>query len=97
MTPRTWDCERFTTQTASFVQGRQGTHVRFNYFGHHTDDFNNDITPANVRWLMRYLGRITDAQLRSGLKASGATPAQTACFTSQLRKRIAQLRRVAGR
>jgi hypothetical protein len=79
------------------VQGRQGTHVRFNYTGQHTDDFKNDITIANVRWLMRYLGRITDAQLRSGLKASGATPAETTCFTPQVRKRITQLRRLVGR
>jgi hypothetical protein len=97
LTPKTWDCERFTTQTPSFVQGRQGTHVHFNYTGQHTDDFKNDITIANVRWLMRYLGRITDAQLRRGLKASGATPAEAACFTPQLRKRITQLGKVAGR
>jgi hypothetical protein len=42
---------------------------------------------------MRYLGRITDAQLRSGLKASGGTPAEMACFATQLRKRIKQLQK----
>lgn len=89
--PKTWDCGRFTTQTSTFLQGRKGEYLRFGFFGQHTQDFSNDITPANVRWLMRYLGKITDAQLRSGLKASGATPQEAACFATGLRKRIKQL------
>ena len=94
--PQTWNCERFTTQTKPFLQGRQGNHVRFGFTGQHTNDFKNDITIANVRWLMRYLGRITDTQIRGGLRASGATPAEIACLATQLRKRIKQLRQVAG-
>ena len=46
-------------------------------------------------WLMRYLGRITDTQLRAGLRASGATPDETECFTRAVRARIDELRRVA--
>jgi hypothetical protein len=97
LTPQTWSCDRFTAQTASFVQGREGIHVRFNFTGQHTDDFKNDITVANVRWLMGYLGRITDGQLRSGLKASGAAPADVTCFATQLRKRITRLRTIVGK
>ena len=96
LTPKTWNCERFTMQTKAFLQGRQGMHLRFGYTGQHTEDFKNDITPANVRWLMRYLGRVTDAQLRSGMKASGSTAAETACLATQLRQRISQLRAAAG-
>jgi hypothetical protein len=91
MKPKTWDCARFTAQTPTFVQGRAGPYWRFGFTGHHNNDFKNDITTKDVRWLMLYLGRITDAQLRSGLKASGATPTQAACFATQLRKRINQL------
>jgi hypothetical protein len=97
LTPQTWSCDRFTAQTASFVQGREGIHVRFNFIGQHTEDFKNDITIADVRWLMRYLGRITDGQLRSGLKASGATAAEVTCFAAQLRKRITRLRTIVGK
>lgn len=89
-----WDCSKFTAQTASFVQGRAGQYVHFGYVGRHTDDFKNGITIDDVRWSMQYLGRLSDAQLQRGLKASGATPAEVTCFGAQLRERINQLRRV---
>jgi hypothetical protein len=94
--PKGWDCGAFTAQTKSFVQGHQGRYVRFGFTGHHTDDFKNDITVEDVRWLMRYLGRVTDAQIQNGLKASGATPQETACFASQLRERINLLQRAVN-
>ena len=92
--PKGWDCSKFTAQTPSFVQGRAGQYVRFGYVGRHTDDFKNDITIEDVRWLMQYLGRLSDVQLQHGLKASGAMPAEVTCFSAQLRARINQLRRV---
>jgi hypothetical protein len=49
-----------------------------------------------VRWLMQYLGRITDAQLTAALKAAGANNADAACFTRALRARIEELRKAAG-
>jgi hypothetical protein len=49
-----------------------------------------------VRWLMQYLGRITDAQLRAGLEASGASRSQAVCFQHGLRARIERLRRLAN-
>jgi hypothetical protein len=55
-----------------------------------------NLTVENVRWLMQYLGRINDEQIRRALVASGATPAETVCFVSAVRDRIEQLRRVAG-
>lgn len=83
-----WDCGAFTAQTKSFLQGRAGQHVQFGFIGKHTDDFKNDITVEDVRWLLRYLGKIRDAQMQSGLKASGATGEEIACFATQLRERI---------
>ena len=53
------------------------------------------ITTADVKWLLGYLGRITDAQIMEALKASGATPEEVTCFTASLRDRINQLRQVA--
>jgi hypothetical protein len=96
LTPQTWNCERFAMQTRTFLQGHQGAHLMFGYTGQHTDDFKNDITPANVRWLLRYLGRVSDAQLRSGMTASGGTAAETACLAAQPRRRINQLRAASG-
>lgn len=94
--PKGWVCATFAAQTPLFVQGTDGQHVRFGFSGIHTDDFKNDITVEDVRWLMRYLGRITDAQVRAGLGASGATAAEVACFAKALRERIDQLRRVVS-
>ena len=91
--PKGWNCSAFTAQTKSFLTGREGQYLRFGFTGQHTDDFKNDITVEDVRWLLGYLGRVTDVQIQSGLKASGATSEETTCFATQLRERINQLRR----
>jgi hypothetical protein len=91
-----WDCAAYTRQTPEFVLGVRGRHVRFGYTGQHTDDFKAGITVDDVRWLMQSLGRITDAQIRAGLLASGATRAEEACFATALRARIERLRTVAS-
>jgi hypothetical protein len=57
-------------------------------------DVAHNISPSDVRWLHRYLGQITDAQLREGLLASGATVEEADRFTRALRERIRQLGRV---
>ncbi|MDP8979963.1 MAG: hypothetical protein M3O35_05155 [Acidobacteriota bacterium] len=93
--PKGWDCAAYTAQTKSFLTGREGQYLRFGFTGQHTDDFKNDITVDNVRWLMGYLGRITDTQIQDGLKASGATPEEAACLGPQLRERINLLRHAA--
>jgi len=95
-TPKGWDCGAFTAQTKSFLQGRAGQYLRFGFIGQHTDDFKNDIKVEDVRWFMGYLGKLTDVQIQNGLKASGATPEETACFATQLRERINQLQRAVN-
>ena len=46
-----------------------------------------------VAQLYRYLGRITDAQLRDALGASGASKEDADRFAGSLRERIEQVRR----
>jgi hypothetical protein len=91
-----WDCRGFAEQTRQFIRPAAGRFIRFGYAGRHVDDFSHDITAAEVRWLMQYLGRITDAQIRTGLLASGASQDDEQCFSKALRDRIEQLRRIAG-
>jgi hypothetical protein len=91
-----WDCATFTQQTGSFVQGVEGNLLRFGFEGLHMDGFKADITVDDVRWLLRYLGKVTDAQLRAGLQASGANTAETECYANALRQRIDQLRGAAS-
>jgi len=89
-----WDCKGYSGQTKDFIKGVNGVLVEFGYSGQHSEGFKTDIKISDVQWLMKYLGRITDAQLREGLKASGATPDEISCFTASIRNRIDQLRTV---
>ena len=89
-----WDCKGYTEQTRGFVKGVKNGIVEWGYVGQRTEDAAKDIRVADVAWLMRYLGRLTDAQIKSGLRASGANAEETACFTSAVRTRIEELRRV---
>jgi hypothetical protein len=91
-----WDCEGFRSQTNGFIRGVRYGNVGFAYSGKHADEIRDDIPVEHVRWLMSYLGRISDAQIRSGLKASGASPHEIRCFSQSLRSRIEQMRNVLG-
>ena len=90
-----WDPAGFAAQSPEFVIGADGGIVRFGYVGQRTADVAAGISIEDVRWLCRYLGRITDAQLRDALAASGATSEDAEQFAAAIRDRIAQLRRVA--
>jgi hypothetical protein len=89
-----WDCPAFKVQTEMFVRG-SGSRIRFGYRGQHTHDFSADVSREDVRWLMQYLGRVTDAQIHTALLVSGATREEQECFAAALRKRIEQLRNIA--
>jgi hypothetical protein len=95
VTREKWSCRDFSSQTPDFVKGVSGGRVKFGFTGKHAEEIGGDIKVEDVRWLMQYLGRITDAQLRAGLAASGAAPNEVECFANALRARIEQLRRVA--
>lgn len=90
-----WDCKNYAEQNKDFIKGVKGNIVEFGYSGQHTDTFAKDITVEDVKWLMTYLGRVSDGQLRAALDASGATPGETTCFTAAVRDRINQLRKVS--
>ena len=89
-----WDPGAFAAQTPHFITGVTNGFVQFGYAGQRTADARQSITVENVAWLCRYLGRITDDQLRAALRASGATPEDVESFTASLRARITQLQRV---
>jgi hypothetical protein len=90
-----WDCRGYASQNKDFVKGVRGGQVRFGYGGKRPD-LAKGITVENVRWLMQYLGQITDAQLRAGLGASGASPGEMECFVPAIRERIERLRSIGG-
>jgi hypothetical protein len=91
-----WDAAGYAAQTPQFVTGVASGFVQFGYTGQRTGDARANIRVEDVRWLSRYLGQITDAQLRAALAASGATAEDTVSFTASLRTRIAQLHSIAS-
>jgi hypothetical protein len=86
-----WDCKGFADQTADFVKRDKNGGLRWGFNGKHREDLTGDITISDVQWLLQYLGKITDEQLRAGLRASGATPEETECYANALRQRITSL------
>jgi hypothetical protein len=78
------------------VQGAKARNVLFGFEGQHSADFKSHIEREHVRWLLRYLGRITDAQIRTGLLASGAEKHEEECFSKSLRERIERLKKVVS-
>ncbi|MEK6284519.1 MAG: hypothetical protein AABO57_02125 [Acidobacteriota bacterium] len=90
-----WDCDGYTSQTRKFINGVEGGRVRFGYDGKREHDIRDGIRVSDVKWLLGFIGRITDEQIRAGLGASGATSEEVNCFTSAIRDRINQLKNVA--
>lgn len=91
-----WDCKGFSDQSEKFVQSVNNGVITFGYSGQRTDDIREGIRVSDLRWLLGYLGRITDMQIRDALRASGATYQEVDCFTGSIRYRINQLRKAAG-
>jgi hypothetical protein len=90
-----WDCPGYTAQTPGFVVRAGDAGVQFGFRGTNKSTVSRAIRISDVQWLMQYLSRVTDDQIRQGLTTSGATPDQVGCFWRALRDRIEQLRRVA--
>jgi hypothetical protein len=91
-----WDPAGFEDQTTQFVTAVEEGLVRFGYAGQRTEDVATGIAVEDVRWLCKYVGRLTDAQLVDALRVSGATEEEAARFSAALRTRIEQLRKACA-
>jgi hypothetical protein len=95
LTRTKWDCVDYYRESGEFVRGVNDGEVKWGYEGTHTGRMADGIRIADVRWILGYLGRLSDAQLRAGLLASGATPDEAYFYTKALRMRIQQLQDIA--
>jgi hypothetical protein len=91
-----WNADHFLSQSNDFVKLDDGK-LEWGYVGQHSSLLKDAVTRDDARWLMQYLGRVTDAQLRAGLSSSGATPEETEKYVRALRMRISALARVSSR
>jgi hypothetical protein len=89
-----WDAAGYEAQTPELVAGVANGLVQWNYLGQRTAEARDNISVEDVRWLCQYICRITDAQLRDGLRASGATADETDIFTRAIRARLDTLKRI---
>ena len=90
-----WDAKAYAEQSEVFVTGVDGDHVQWGYQGQRTADLTGNITRDDVRWFYTIARQLTDAQLRDGFIASGATPDEAGYFTAAIRARLDQLRDVS--
>jgi hypothetical protein len=93
LTRSKWNAKNFLDQSPRFVRMENGE-LRWGYVGQHSSLLAKDIRPGDIAWLMQYLGRVTDDQLRAGLLASGASEEETAVYVRALRMRIGQLQAI---
>jgi hypothetical protein len=91
-----WNCIDYLRQSKDFVKSLDNGTVEWGYTGQHTSLMTEGIRVGDVKWLMQYLGKVTDRQLHEGLVTSGASE-QDAGFCQQgLRLRIEELQTVAN-
>ena len=95
ITREKWDCEGFADQSKDFVKEIESREVKFGFSGQNTNSFKDDIQVRDVRWLMARLDRVSDSDLRSALRASGANSHEVEHFTRALRARINLLGKVS--
>ena len=91
-----WDAEAFAAQNEQLITGVEGGVVEWGYAGQRTADAVANITTADVRWLHKYLGAISNEQIAAALRASGGNDQEVADFTRAIRARIDLLGRTAG-
>lgn len=85
-----WNAKGYREQSSDFVSFRDGA-IHWGYSGQHTNLMVRDVQFGDIAWLMRYLGRVSDDQLRAGLLSSGASLEETSLYLEGLRMRIGQL------
>ncbi|HET8550001.1 MAG TPA: hypothetical protein VFL57_18450 [Bryobacteraceae bacterium] len=88
---RKWNCAAFSAVTSRLIDGIDNGFVDFNYnqyAARHIDALTNGIRVEDVKWFVNRMGKLSREQLQAGLKASGATAEEAACFADAIRKRL---------
>ena len=86
-----WDCAAYSEQTQHWIDGAGDGYVSFNYAGKQRDQITQGIRVEHVKWFMDRMSKLSDAQIRAGLAASGAAAEETGCFAAALGRRLGQL------
>lgn len=90
-----WDCYGYERQTKKLIKAVKNGEIEWGFSGKHKQDLTQGIRLEDVRWIVSYLSRFTDADIRAGLVASGANQTQIKVFTRAIDERIAELEQVS--
>jgi hypothetical protein len=88
---RKWDCPAFSKNSGTLIEGVENGFVVFNYqqyAGRGIDALTQGIRVEDLKWFSDRLGKLSDAQIRAALTASGASAEEASCFVGALRKRL---------
>jgi hypothetical protein len=91
-----WSCEDYTAQSGDLVQGANEGLISFRFTGKERDVIGEDMEVSHVKWFMDRFGKVREPQVRAALQASGATPAETECFTRAVMTRLNAFARAAA-
>jgi hypothetical protein len=91
------DCKGFASETSDFLRrDDKDLSLKWGFHGKSRDDIIPGITVNDIRWILQYLGEISDEQIHEGLIASGHSDEDVTCYATALRQRIQQLQKVAA-
>ncbi len=72
-----------------FITGVRDGFVRFDYRGHH-QELIEQITPADVRWMVRLMSRLSDRQWRDAFRAGGYGPGASEMFITRIKEKLTE-------
>jgi hypothetical protein len=84
--PKGNNVDRF--ESHPFITGKNNGYVVFAYPAVNHSLVEDSITPDDVRWACRWLGRLTDLQWRDAFRAGGYSPDLAARFIKRIREKI---------
>jgi hypothetical protein len=87
------DVEGFEEQ--GFIQGVEGTRVKFHYRGAH-EALLNQLTPADVVWACRLLSRLSDQQWDDAFRAAGYDESVRRRYVAKLKSKVQEGLALAG-
>jgi hypothetical protein len=91
LTRSKWNAASFLRQSDDFVSLRDGE-LHWGYTGQHSALLTKDLRFSDVRWMLGYVGQLSDPQLYTALDSSGASLEEATLYVKGLRTRIDALR-----
>jgi hypothetical protein len=86
-----WNATSFVRQSDDFVSLRDGE-LHWGYTGQHSALLTKDLRFSDIRWMLGYVGQLSDPQLYTALDSSGASLEEATLYVKGLRTRIDALR-----